>query len=124
MNQLAIDPQTFPGQPASNSPPSQKGILQMHLVDPSRQGQIRLRESLRLVGDRGSVQIEQFALLLQRQSVRPVYKASALLGGYRPGFSDKKARSRVICPILAWGSLISSQESLAALFPLSKNLAA
>jgi hypothetical protein len=59
----------------------------MDLVDPSRQGRIRLRDSLRPVVDRGSAHLEQFAVLLHRQPVRPIDNASALLGGYRPSLA-------------------------------------
>jgi hypothetical protein len=87
LDPLAVDPLAFPGQPVSNAAAAQRGALQMDLVDPSRQGQIRLRDSLRPVVDRGSVHLEQFVLLLHRQSVRPVDHASALRGGYRPSLA-------------------------------------
>jgi len=68
----------------------------MGVGDPSRRGQIRLRGRLRPVLDGGSVYLEHFALLHDRQFMRPVDKASALLGGYRrSSFSEKKPRSMV-----------------------------
>ena len=47
LDPFPVDPHPLPGQPLSNPAATQKGALQMELVDPSRQGQIRLRVSLR-----------------------------------------------------------------------------
>ncbi len=84
-NPLAVDSHSFSVQLVLDSAAcpadagraaTQKRALHMDLVDPPCQRQIRLRGPLRPVVDRGPVDLEQFALLLHRQPMRPVDHAS------------------------------------------------
>ncbi len=114
-----VDPHASSVQLVSDPADGQKGALHIDLVDPLPRTQIRLRGLLRPVANLGWGDPEEFTLPFDRERMRPVDDASALLKINRPSVEDRKSGSMVSSPIFAWSASIS-RGSFVGPLPLSK----
>src|SRR3978361_1845793 len=102
------DHDPLPVQEIAQHPASREGELEVQLVDPPHDGEVRRRHGTWKIVDAAAADPERFCLLGDRETVMAVDHRLALRRPALPSAPDKKSLVNVSSPILAW-SVFTSQ---------------
>jgi len=104
---LAPDPHALGLQQIAQHPTPREGQLEMQLIDPPHERELRRGHWRRRVVDRRPGEREEPRLPRDREPVRPVDHRFPLGPGLRPSALAKKSNSSACCPIFACSAFTS-----------------